>query len=60
MKKEYLIMKFFSPTVEYKELLLLEHIEEEPDTSQHKIAKVISSAVSMVNVYIERLDSTIM
>lgn len=49
-------MKFFSPTADLKELLLLQHIEKEPDTSQHEIAKEIGSAASMVNVYIDRLE----
>lgn len=50
-------MKFFSPTSDLKELLLLQHIEENPNTSQHIIAKVISAAASMVNVYIDRLEN---
>lgn len=49
-------MKFFSPTSEYKELLLLEHIEKNPNTSQHEIARKIGSAASMVNVYINKLE----
>lgn len=49
-------MKFFSPTSEFKELLLLEHIEKNPDTSQHEIARKIGSAASMVNVYINNLE----
>ncbi|WP_414713608.1 winged helix-turn-helix domain-containing protein, partial [Schnuerera sp.] len=46
-------MKFFSPTSELKELLLLQHIEKNPDTTQKEIAKVINGAKSMVNVYID-------
>ena len=49
-------MKFFSPTSEYKELLLLEHIEKSPNTSQHETARKIGSAASMVNVYINKLE----
>jgi DNA-binding MarR family transcriptional regulator len=49
-------MKFFSPTSELKELLLLQHIEKNPDTTQKEIAKVISGAKSMVNVYIDNLE----
>lgn len=49
-------MKFFSPTSELKELLLLQHIEEKPDTTQKEIASVISGAASMVNVYIDNLE----
>lgn len=51
-------MKFFSPTSEFKELLLLEHIEKNPDTSQHEIARKIGSAASMVNVYINNLEES--
>lgn len=49
-------MKFFSPTSELKELLLLQHIEKNPDTTQKEIANVISGAPSMVNVYIDNLE----
>ena len=49
-------MKFFSPTSELKELLLLQHIEKNPDTTQKEIAKVINGAPSMVNVYIDNLE----
>ncbi len=49
-------MKFFSPTSELKELLLLEHIEKTPDTTHKKMAKVIDGAPSMVNVYIDNLE----
>ena len=49
-------MKFFSPTSELKELLLLQHIEKNPDTTQKEIAKIIGGAPSMVNVYIDNLE----
>lgn len=49
-------MKFFSPTSRLKELLLLEHIEKNPDTTQKKIAEIIGGATSMVNVYIDSLE----
>lgn len=49
-------MKFFSPTSELKELLLLQHIEKNPDTTQKEIAKVINGAKSMVNVNIDNLE----
>lgn len=49
-------MKFFSPTSELKELLLLQHIEKNPDATQKEIAKVINGAKSMVNVYIDNLE----
>lgn len=49
-------MKFFSPTSDLKELLLLQHIEKKPDTTQKEIAKTIDAAASMVNVYIDNLE----
>lgn len=49
-------MKFFSPTSELKELLLLQHIEKKADTTQQEIARVIDGAPSMVNVYINKLE----
>ncbi len=49
-------MKFFNPTAELKELLLLQHIESNPDTTQKEIASVIDGAPSMVNVYIDNLE----
>lgn len=49
-------MKFFNPTSELKELLLLEHIEKNPDTTQKEIAKIINGAISMVNVYVDNLE----
>lgn len=49
-------MKFFSPTSLLKELLLLQHIEKKPDTTQKEIASVIGGAASMVNVYIDDLE----
>ena len=49
-------MKFFSPTSELKELLLLQHIEKNPDTTQKEMAKIIDGATSMVNIYIDNLE----
>ena len=49
-------MKFFSPTSELKELLLLEHIEKNPNTTQKEIAKIVNGAISMVNVNIDKLE----
>lgn len=49
-------MNFFSPSAELKELKLLEFIESKPKTSQHEIARVIGSAASMVNVYMEKFE----
>lgn len=49
-------MKFFNPTSDLKELLLLQHIEKNPDTTQKEIACVIDAAPSMVNVYLDGLE----
>lgn len=49
-------MSFFSPTNKLKELLLLEHIEKYPKTTQKEIAEVIEGAPSMVNLYIDNLE----
>lgn len=49
-------MRFFSPTSDLKELLLLQHIEKKPDTTQKEIAQTIDAAASMVNVYIDNLE----
>lgn len=49
-------MNFFTPSANYKELLLLEHIEEASDTTQKRIAKVIGAAPSMVNVYLDEFE----
>lgn len=49
-------MNFFSPTSELKELLLLQHIEKKPNTTQKEIASIIDGAPSMVNVYIDNLE----
>lgn len=49
-------MNFFSATSKLKELLLLQHIENNPDTTQKEIAEIINGAPSMVNVYIGELE----
>lgn len=49
-------MKFFNPTSELKELLLLQHIEDKPNTTHKEMARVIQGAASMVNVYIDRME----
>lgn len=51
------MMRFFNPASELKELLLLQHIEKNPNTTQKEIAEIISAATSMVNVYIDSLES---
>lgn len=49
-------MKFFSPTKTLKELLLLQHIEENSDTTQKGIAQAVGGAASTVNEYMEELE----
>ena len=49
-------MKFFNPTSDLKELQLLQHIENNPDTTQKELANIINGAASMVNVYISELE----
>lgn len=49
-------MEFFSPTKTLKELLLLQHIEENPNTTQKGIAKAVGGAASTVNEYMEDLE----
>lgn len=51
-------MKYFRPTSKLKELLLLQHIEEKPDTTQQEIASAMGGAPSMVNVYIDRFEAS--
>ncbi|HHX61353.1 MAG TPA: winged helix-turn-helix transcriptional regulator [Epulopiscium sp.] len=43
---------FLAPTTKLKELSLLQHMEENPDTTQKKMAAAIDVAPSMVNVYL--------
>lgn len=47
---------FFSPTSKYKEMLLLEHIEKDNQTTQSEISQLIDSSLGMVNKYIENLE----
>lgn len=49
-------ISFLTPTIKLKELLLLEHIEVNPDTTQKEMARVISAAPSMVNVYLNEYE----
>ena len=45
-------IKFFTPTLQLKELAILQHIENKEDTTQKELADLINAAPSMVNVYI--------
>lgn len=49
-------MNFFNPTIELKELLLLQYIEKDNNCTQKELASVLDAAVSMVNVYINGLE----
>lgn len=49
-------MNFFSPTKILKEMLLLQHIEENPNTTQKGIARAVGGAPSTVNEYMEDLE----
>lgn len=49
-------MKYFTPTAELKELNLLEYIEKNPESSQKTMAEEINAAVSMVNLYLSKLE----
>lgn len=49
-------ISFLTPTIKLKELLLLQHIEAKPDTTQKEMARIISAAPSMVNVYLNEYE----
>ena len=49
-------MIFFKETAKYKEILLLEFIENNDNISQPDIARHIGSSTSMVNSYIDDLE----
>lgn len=45
-------IRFFTPTTELKELVILEYIESKPNTTQKELSKIVNAAPSMINVYI--------
>lgn len=49
-------MKFFKPTIEFKEMILLQEIENDHTITQKQLAEAIGAAPSMVNVYISELE----
>lgn len=49
-------MKYFNPTAELKELDLLQYIEKNPENSQKEMSREINAAVSMVNLYLKKLE----
>lgn len=51
-KRKVVKIKFFTPTAELKELTILQHIENNEDTTQKQLAEIVGAAPSMINVYI--------
>lgn len=49
-------ISFLSPTIKLKELLLLQHIENNSNTTQKEMAEIINAAPSMVNVYLNEYE----
>jgi DNA-binding MarR family transcriptional regulator len=48
--------KFFKPTILYKEYMILDMIEKNPNITQREIGQAIGIAVSMVNGYIHEYE----
>lgn len=48
--------QFFKPTVLYKEYMILDMIEKNPNITQREISKTIGIAVSMVNDHIDQYE----
>lgn len=47
---------FFKPTVLYKEYMILDMIEKNPNITQREMAKVIGIAVSMINDHLDQYE----
>lgn len=47
---------FFKPTALYKEFMILDLIEKNPDITQRSIGQVLNIAVSMVNNYLDEYE----
>ncbi|WP_422484810.1 winged helix-turn-helix transcriptional regulator [Gudongella sp. DL1XJH-153] len=47
---------FFLPTLKYKELMILEYMDNNPDTTQKELGKAIGAATSMINAYIDEYE----
>lgn len=47
---------FFKPTTLYKEFMILDLIEKNPDITQRMIGEVLKTAVSMVNNYLDEYE----
>lgn len=50
--------QFFKPTVLYKEYMILDMIEKNPNITQREMSKAIGIAVSMVNDYINQFEES--
>lgn len=50
-------IKYFTPTVELKELVILDHIEKNENITQKELAEIANCAPSMVNVYINEYEN---
>jgi len=48
--------KFFKPTVLYKEYMILDMIEKNPNITQREMSKAIGIAVSMINQYLDQYE----
>ena len=48
---------FFLPTPKYKELMILNYIEQNPDTTQKELGKEIGAAASMINAYLDEYEA---
>ncbi len=49
-------IKYFTPTAELKELVILDHIEENENITQKELGQIANSAPSMINVYINEYE----
>lgn len=49
-------IKYFTPTAELKELVILQHIEENENITQKELGQIANSAPSMINVYINEYE----
>lgn len=47
---------FFLATQKYKELVILNYIDQNPDTTQKELGNTIGAATSMINAYIEEYE----
>jgi len=48
--------QFFKPTVLYKEYMILDMIEKNPNITQREMSKTIGVAVSMINAYLDSFE----